>query len=328
MAWLARHGYPGLLPDLDGDGKIDEADTLLLAARFAVEMAVGPDRPALDPRLVDTLARYVSDLYRGEFALKVWDDTFEAEHQTVFGKPFSAGDYPLITIAVHPNAGHPDYTGELRSGEGVIVGLGRERETNAFFVGRSFRVEEAAEGWPVDFVDTSDDPFQAGFQGQVLATWMREGPTHTLVRYGGWVPLEFMLSLSPVERPSGESGPGPCPETAIGHDVVRVDTEWGSFRVEECVIRDGDRDLYTYTVTNVSFVYAGCGICEFYVPNSHSFPTLAPGGTATVSTTLNLGAQSLPVAVSVEADCLNQVRECDETNNEAEFTVGKENACK
>lgn len=57
-----------------------------------------------------------------------------------------------------------------------------------------------------------------------------------------------------------------------------MDTEWGSFRVEECVTRDGDRDRYEYTVTNLNFVYDGCGLCEFYVPNFHGFPTLDQWG--------------------------------------------------
>lgn len=130
-------------------------------------------------------------------------------------------------------------------------------------------------------------------------------------------------SRASVERPTR-------PETAIGHDGVTVDTEWGSVKVEEGVTSNGDRDLYTYTATNVSFVCAGCGICKFYVPNLHSFPTLAPGGTATFSTTLNLGAPPppFPVVVSVEADCVLKVRECDETNNAAAFTVREGNACR
>lgn len=280
MAWFSHHGYPALLPDLNGDGKQDEADIVLLAVQFAKEMGVEPDRPARDPQLMDALARYVSERYPKEFSLKIWDDTFVEEYRAVFGKPFSPGDYPLIEIELKGNAGHADYTGELLSGEGVILGLGQERETNAFFVGRSFQLAEAAEGWPVDFVDTSDDPFQAGLQGQILSTWMRPGPTHTLVRYGDWTLLEFMLSLSPLRKPGAEGTPKPCAPGAMGYDVVTVETEWGKFKVEECVVREGDRDLYRYTVSNLSFQYAGCGICEFYLPNFHSFSTLSQWGPA------------------------------------------------
>lgn len=55
---------------------------------------------------------------------------------------------------------------------------------------------------------------------------------------------------------------------------------------------------------------------------------LAPGATATVSTTLNLGVSTgSPSLVTVEADGLSQVRECEGTNNEATFSVGRGNAC-
>lgn len=281
MAWLAQHGYPALLPDLNEDGVVDEEDTLLLAARFAREMGVTPDRAALDPRLMDAVARYVSDLYPQEFVLKLWDDTFAAEYETVFHRPFSPSAYPLITIEERPNASHADYRGELLAGEGVLVGLGKEQEANTFFVGRSFAMEEDRDGWPIDVVDTSDDPTVAGIQAQVFPTHMVTGPERWwLVRYAGWMPLEFMLSLSPIHTPDTGTVPGPCPASAIGYDVITVTSEWGDFRVEECVTREGDRDLYSYRVTNLSFVFEGCGICEFYVPNGHGFPTLDQWGPA------------------------------------------------
>lgn len=278
MAWFSERGYPAFRPDLNNDGRTDEADTLLLAARFAKDMGIQPDRPAADPRLMDVLARYVSERYPREFVLKLWDDSFGEEYRAVFGKPFDPGDYPLIKVALNPNASHTDYVGELLSAEGVILGLGRERTTNTYFVGRSFEFEEKPDGWPIDVVDTGDDLSLPGLQGQVFPTVMREGEDHWLVRYAGWVPLEFMLSLSPIRKPSLGTPPGPCSAGAIGHDVVTVDSEWGSFRVEECVTRDGDRDIYSYRVTNLSFVYNGCGICEFFVPNFHGFPTLDQWG--------------------------------------------------
>lgn len=281
MAWFARHGYPALLPDLNEDGKVDEADTVVLAARFVKDMVVAPDRPALDPRLMDVLARYVADRYPHEFVLKLWDDSFAEEYRVVFGKPFAPSDYPGINVEAHPNAAYADYTEELLAGEGVILGLGKERATNTFFVGRSFEFEEKADGWPIDVVDTADDPTETGVQAQVFPTVMKKGPEGWwLVRYAGWIPLEFMLSLSPIREPTALAVPGPCPTGAIGHDVVTVTSEWGSFRVEECVTREGNRDVYTYTVTNINFVYNGCGICEFYLPNFHGFPTLDQWGPA------------------------------------------------
>lgn len=387
MAWFAHHGYPGLLPDLNGDGKVNEEDTLILAGRFAREMGVRPDQPALDPKLMDVVARYVGETYPKEFARKIWDDSFAAEYQAVFGKAFSPSDYPRIEVRLFPNASHGDYVAELGAGEGVIVGLGKEKGTNTFMVGRSFELAETRAGWPVDFVDTSDDPFQPGVQGQVFTTEMQKGPDHWLVRYAGWTPLEFMLSLSPIRRPTAGTVPGPCPTGAIGYDVVTVSSEWGTFKVEECVTREGDVDLYSYRVTNVSFLYkvkfqttgpkpgeeVGCPdlkvvklyACWQYTPRqemevnvtaviqnvgtapSGSFwictsagsastmdhsGSLAPGATVTINASFNLGSPAgwpgFPIPVTVFADCMYQVKECAEDNNEASFSVGRINDCK
>lgn len=122
-------------------------------------------------------------------------------------------------------------------------------------------------------MDTSDDPGQAGLQGQVLPTYMREGERHWLVAYGGWQPLEFMLSLSPTQELGLGEEEYTCAENAFGYDVVTVDTEFGSFQVEECAVHDGDRDLYIYTVRNIDFLYNDCGLCEFYLPNTSGLPT-------------------------------------------------------
>ncbi len=278
LAWFAEHGYPALLGDLNEDGVVDELDTAILAERLATTMAVRGDRPANDPHLVDAVAEYVSQRYPDEFVLKIFDSSFAREYQRVFGKPFQPSDYPRIAIELKANADHADYTGELLAAEGVVVGLGEEQADNTYFVGRSFGRYEQPNGWPIDLVDTSDDPFVRGAQGQVLDTLMRLGPDHWLVNYGGWKPLEFMLSLSPLREPSLGTPTGPCPENNIGYHVVTVPTEYGTFTVEECVVRDGDRDLYIYTITNIDYLYEGCGLCHFFLPNFHGFSTLDQWG--------------------------------------------------
>ncbi len=280
LAWLADHGFRALLPDLNGDGVIDERDTVLLAERLSPAMRVRPDMGALDPRLVDAIARYVGERLPGQFVLKIYDDTFREEYRAVMGRPFDPALYPDISLELNPNATHSDYAEELLSAEGVILGLGNERGVNRYFVGRSFKSQEEPGGWPIDVVDTSDDPGAAGIQGQVFPTYMREGGRHWLVAYGGWQPLEFMLSLSPLRKP-GPTGEGyPCGVNAFGYDVTKVETEFGSFEVVECAVHEGDRDLYVYTVRNIDFLYNGWGICEFFVPNTGGLPTLDQWGPA------------------------------------------------
>lgn len=259
---------------------IDEQDTTILAERLSSAMRVQPDRGALDPWLVDALARYVAERYPDQFVIKLYDDTFREEYRAVMGQPFDPGLYPRISFELKDNATRDDYTRELLSAEGVILGLGRERERNRFFVGRSFRVSEQPEGWPIDVVDTSDDLGLAGLQAQVYPTYMRGGETHWLVAYGGWQPLEFMLAVSPIREPALGEQEYTCAEGAFGYDVVTVDTKFGTFEVEECAVHDGDRDLYIYTVRNIDFHYNDCGICYFVVPNTNGMPTLDQWGPA------------------------------------------------
>ncbi len=280
LAWLADHGFRALLPDLNGDGTIDERDTVLLAERLSPDMQVRPDRGALDPRLVDAIARYVAERYPNQFVLKIYDDTFREEYGAVMGRPFDPGLYPNISFELKPNAAHGDYTEELLSAEGVILGLGPERGHNRYFVGRSFEFQEVPGGWPIDVVDTSDDPGAAGLQGQIFPTYMREGVRHWLVAYGGWQPLEFMLALSPLRKPRPTGEEYSCAVNAFGYDVTRVETEFGTFEVEECAVHDGDRDLYIYTVRNIDFLHNGCGICEFFIPNTGGLTTLDQWGPA------------------------------------------------
>ncbi|MBU0596160.1 hypothetical protein KJ567_05710 [Candidatus Bipolaricaulota bacterium] len=60
----------------------------------------------------------------------------------------------------------------------------------------------------------------------------------------------------------------PCPDDAIAHHVEVVESaEYGDIQIETCLTREGELDTYTYTLTNLSFEYAGCGISEFGVDN-------------------------------------------------------------
>ncbi|HIE47943.1 TPA: hypothetical protein EYP84_03510, partial [Candidatus Bipolaricaulota bacterium] len=79
LAWLADHGFRALLPDLNEDGVIDEQDTLILAERLSPAMRVQPERGALDPWLVDAIARYVAERYPDQFLIKLYDDSFREE---------------------------------------------------------------------------------------------------------------------------------------------------------------------------------------------------------------------------------------------------------
>jgi hypothetical protein len=72
---------------------------------------------------------------------------------------------------------------------------------------------------------------------------------------------------SPLVDPDGTSEPGECPDDAIAVDTMTTELgDYGSIQVEECVTRAGNVDTYTYTVTNIDFLYNGCGLCLFAVP--------------------------------------------------------------
>ncbi|MGY4707062.1 CARDB domain-containing protein [Candidatus Bipolaricaulota sp. J31] len=278
LAWLADHGFRALLPDLNGDGTIDERDTVALAEKLSPDMRVRPDRGTLDPWLVDAIARYVGKRYPNQFVVKIYDDTFRQEYSATMGQSFDPNLYPNISFELYPNASRDDYAEELLSAEGVILGLGPERGHNRYFVGRSFEFQQGPGGWPIDVVDTSDDPGVVGLQGQVFPTYMRKSTTHWLVAYGGWQPLEFMLALSPLRKPGPTGEEYPCAINAFGYDVTKVETDFGAFEVEECAVHDGTRDLYIYTVRNIDFLHNGCGICEFFIPNTGGLATLDQWG--------------------------------------------------
>ncbi len=270
LAMLAELGHSSLLPDLNGDGVIDELDTIELADNFGLgSMRTETDVGTNDARLVIGLARYVAELYPGEFVLKIYDDGFPAEFQAETGNSFEPDAIPGIVLQLMGEPTLDAYKVELESLEGVIVGLEEDPDrNNTYFSGRSLLFDATPDGYtPVDFAWAVEDRWEPGHQGQVLETvgWMSE---RLVVEYrGDWTPVEFMLALSPWDRPEISDSPYSCPPDAIAYDVTTSTTPYGRVEVEECVEREGDVDKYTWTVTNISFLVDGCGICMFAVPN-------------------------------------------------------------
>ena len=78
IAWHAEHGYARLLPDLNGDGRVDREDTIELGARFLEPMRAF-EGPVSDPMLVDVLAHYVAGRYPDTFELLIYDSSFPEE---------------------------------------------------------------------------------------------------------------------------------------------------------------------------------------------------------------------------------------------------------
>lgn len=282
LAWFHDHGFPAFLPDMNGDGVVDELDTIELADVFGRGvMRTTTSLGTTDARLVRGLAEYVADKYPGEFELKVYDRGFPLEFNREFPIDFGPDAIPGIVLTL--KEAEPDflaYQEELISAEGVIIGIEQNERLNYYFAGRSFLFAKTAQGNDgIDLAWGKEDPWTAGIQGQVLETEGRQTDAWYIRYQGEWVRVEFMLALSPlVERDVDTGDHSPCPEGAIGYDVSTTATPFGDVRVEECVTRDGDIDTYTYTVTNVSFEKDGCGICYFSVRNLDGFTTVDQSG--------------------------------------------------
>ncbi len=285
LAWFHDHGFPALMPDLNGDGIVDEHDTIELADLFGKGvMRTTTPLGTTDARLVRGLAEYVADKYPGEFELKIYDRGFPVEFNREFPIDFAPDAIPGIRLTlaeVEPN--FRAYTEELTSAEGVIIGIERNARLNYYLAGRSFLFEKTAQGNDgIDLAWGKEDPWAPGIQGQVLETEGKQTDAWYILYQGEWVKVEFMLALSPlVERDKETGDHGPCPEGAIGYDVSTTTTDYGDVRVVECVTRDGDIDTYTYTVTNISYEKDGCGICYFSVMNLGGFTTVGQSGPGT-----------------------------------------------
>lgn len=285
LAWFHDHGFPNLLSDLNGDGVVDELDTIELADLFGkAGMRTDSSLGTTDARLVGMLAKYVAEKYPSEFELKIYDRGFPMEFNREFPIAFASDAVPGIVLTLEdaePN--FQSYQEELISAEGVIIGIEQDERLNYYLAGRSFLYEKTSNGNDgIDLAWGKEDSWTPGIQGQVLTVQSKETDAWYILYQGEWVKVEFMLALSPVVEHDKDIGDhGPCPEGSIGYDVSTTTTNLGDVRVEECVTRDGDVDTYTYTVTNVSFENDGCGICFFSVMNHGGFTTVDQSGPGT-----------------------------------------------
>ncbi|UCF09583.1 MAG: hypothetical protein JSW65_05845 [Candidatus Bipolaricaulota bacterium] len=276
LAWMREHGFPELLRDLNGDGVVDELDTIELADRFGKgPMQVDALGGTTDPLLVQALASHVARAYPDEFELKIYDPGFPAEYERQFARPFASDVIPGILLTVEAIPSFGAYAYELETGEGVIVGLELEEDRNYYLAGRSYLFEPLGdEIYGIDFAWGEEDVFEPGTQGQVLETraWQTDG---LYIWYeGDWQLAEVMLALSPVVEHGRTPPPGPCPLDALAYHVTENNTEYGRVRIEECVYHHEGIDIYLYIVTNISFEYNGCGLCWFGVPNIDGLPTI------------------------------------------------------
>jgi len=275
-AWFADHGYPALMQDFNGDGVIDELDTIQLADRFGEgEMDADAEIPPTDARVAITLAKYFADRYPDEFVMKIYDLTFPNEYGAEYPGSFAPDMVPGIEIVIEEEPSVESYAYELASGEGVIVGLEQDDDINMYLAGRSFIYEQTPEGFtPVDFAWSKENRFEPGHQGIVLDT-VAMMDDRFYVDFFDWVPVEFMLALSPVHERGYGASDYACPDDAIAyHDQTYSVGDLGELRIEECVLRDGPEDTYIYIITNISILYGGCGLCSFSIPNP-GLPTLA-----------------------------------------------------
>jgi len=268
------------MSDFNGDGIIDELDTIELANNFGrgIMQTLTP-RGTTDVRLVVGLGNYLADHYPDQFVLKIYDVSFPNEFASQGYGAFAPDVIPGILLELMQEPSIPAYIDELSYGEGVIVGLEEgEVDRNRYLSGRSFLYEKTPEGYtPLDFAWAKEDRWEPGHQGQVLETVGNTEDRFYIEFLGDWVPVEFMLALSPVVEHDVRTERRTCPDDAIAYDVTTTTLgDYGEIQIEECVTREGDIDVYTWTVTNISFLKDGCGLCVFRIPNP-GLPTVAHG---------------------------------------------------
>ncbi len=283
LAWFHDHGYTRFLRDFNGDGVIDELDTIELADILG-QGAMRTPSPAgtNDARLVLGLAQFIADRYPNEFEIKIYDPGFPAEFNANGTIPFGPDAVPGVQMVLMGEPSIPDYEFEMQSGEGVILGLEVDpQQNNVYLSGRSFLFDLTPEGYTmIDLAWAEENRWQPGYQGQVLETVGQDEDRFYLDYRGMWTPVEFMIAVSPINKPSGASEPVPCAANAIAYDVTENPTPYGAVRIEECVTREGDVDTYSYTVTNIDFLFDGCGFCFFFVPDMGVTTTVGMTGPA------------------------------------------------
>ena len=205
MAWYAMHGYARLLPDLSGDGRVDEDDTVLLAQELAEVMAAGDREGICDPLVVDVLASYVEERYPNEFVMLLFDPSFPDEVRSKTGHPFDPWMYPGIEVVVLEEPTHEIYVRLLEEGRPGIVGYGHEHGENRYSVSRSREVHEQGGAWPVDLVNTD----HAGFGPEaVWETGLRWEDGRWWFVSPEWAPFEIFIVLIPQDPAQAHADDG------------------------------------------------------------------------------------------------------------------------
>ena len=262
--WFGANGYPAFSNDLTGDGSVDERDVEALAQLRGEELseyyvAFDPTVGIEDCWLLGASVYYFGEAYPSEFRFKVYDDTIEAENLAVKGRSLNLQSYADqgVTVELRGNATRDDFANDLSNGAAIVVGLGDEGELNTYLVGQAHGPALSGEVWPVSFVETRDDPAVPGIQGYVLNTLMREGDRVWEVLYDeAWQPLEFMLSIVPVDRvatSASSAAPSLDPDCDCSGDryVTRIVTSGGTYTIEQTDQKNiAGVDVYCYTLTN------------------------------------------------------------------------------
>ena len=215
MAWTAEQGYRELLPDLTGDGRIDEADTARLATGFGEPMRAHEPPGVADPWLVEVLAQYIAERYPDAFRMLIYDDSFPQEVREHLGHRFDPDGIPGIELSVYENPTHEIYVRHLEEGRPGIVGFGFEPDRNRFSTSRSFGFHEAPEGWPVDLVNTDRRAFGPE---PVWETFLRWEPERWGFLTPEWIPFEILIVLVPLHEPEQIPGTPGQPSDDPGDD--------------------------------------------------------------------------------------------------------------
>ena len=212
LAWFSQHGYPALLPDLNGDGWVNEIDSLQLADTLGDGLMETSRLPGTtDAALVWGLASYLAEIQPDTFEIHIYDQGFKAEWQVDSPGWLALGQIPGVQFLLQPEPTFNDYQREMLDGAMIILGLeGIDEGLNTYLAGRSFDDSQAQEGvYGIDMAWAEDNPDLSGLQGQVLDT-ISQHDDGWWVLYGDvWVRIEFMLALIPVKDVS--SGPPSIP---------------------------------------------------------------------------------------------------------------------
>lgn len=331
-AWFAEHEYPALMHDFNGDGVIDELDTIELADDFGLgNMQTETQLGTTDVRLVIGLATYFAGNYPDEFVLKIYDLSFPTEFAAQGYGTFAPDVIPGIVLELMTEPSIAAYIHELSTGEGVIVGLEEgSTDRNRYLAGRSFLSEQTYEGYtPLDFAWAQEDRWTPGHQGQVLETVGKMEDRFYLDFQGNWTPVEFMLALSPVEEDvetPPEDTPSGCPDLIIrildDGCVYNPRTEVYNFAVWAEVVNIGNMPVTApFLVVLNSTTHPGGAAQLIPVP-----PPLLPGDSRFITLFFSTppdpsGGAPCPLAYVLTVDAREEIDECDEENNIASGEV-------